>query len=427
MENKTHKKKIKNGGSVKNSGGYGCLFTPSLKCKNTKKSTSKNKKNKKFISKLMTKKHAIKEYDTIMKFKKILKNIPNYTDYFLVDDVSLCENVKKMTKKDLIDFDKNCTALRKKNYTSDNINANLDELGFITLPYGGKQLNVFLKNNGRNIDCIKFNNSMVNLLLNGILKMNNKGLYHLDIKESNILIDNNKNKLYPKLIDWGLSFRYDSSVNDNLPYNITQRSIQFNAPLSIILFNDMFEKQYGDYLKKENKINLDTFILNFVYFFLETVNMGHIKYLKEIFKMLFYYDKTGDVSKKQYVEHMFNDVLVLYIKEILLKYTRDGVFCDKEYFKEVFVYNLDIYGFIMSYIYFLEKLYKNYKKLNKKGIELYDKIKFIYLYFLFNKSTEKINVEYLILKLFELNNYFIVFNDKKIHNIDSLVTDTVYD
>ena len=44
------------GGEAIASGGFGCVFSPSLKCKGTKK-RDKNK-----ISKLMTKKHAIQEY-----------------------------------------------------------------------------------------------------------------------------------------------------------------------------------------------------------------------------------------------------------------------------------------------------------------------------------------------------------------------------
>ena len=60
----------KNGGEVLASGGFGCVFKPSLKCKG--KPRSKNK-----VSKLMTKKHTISEYNEIMELKKKLKHIPN--------------------------------------------------------------------------------------------------------------------------------------------------------------------------------------------------------------------------------------------------------------------------------------------------------------------------------------------------------------
>ena len=64
------------GGSAIASGGFGCVFNPSLKCENKKK--DKNK-----ISKLMIEKYAYKEYDEIKLLKLKLQSIKNYQDYFL--------------------------------------------------------------------------------------------------------------------------------------------------------------------------------------------------------------------------------------------------------------------------------------------------------------------------------------------------------
>ena len=50
MSSKHHKNRVKIGGKVIASGGYGCVFNPALRCKG--KNRVKNK-----ISKLMTKKH----------------------------------------------------------------------------------------------------------------------------------------------------------------------------------------------------------------------------------------------------------------------------------------------------------------------------------------------------------------------------------
>ena len=52
-----------NGGEVISSGGYGCIFRPSLKCKSTIK--SKSEKNNKYISKLLFNKHADEEISEI--------------------------------------------------------------------------------------------------------------------------------------------------------------------------------------------------------------------------------------------------------------------------------------------------------------------------------------------------------------------------
>ena len=63
------------GGKVIASGGFGCVFNPALRCKGT----TKREKGK--ITKLMTKKNAMKEYEEINGIKKKLDDIKNYQDY----------------------------------------------------------------------------------------------------------------------------------------------------------------------------------------------------------------------------------------------------------------------------------------------------------------------------------------------------------
>ena len=69
------------GGKVLASGGFGCVFSPALKCKNTKKREYGK------ISKLMTEKHAIQEYKEIKNIREKLKDIPDNQDYFLLNDI----------------------------------------------------------------------------------------------------------------------------------------------------------------------------------------------------------------------------------------------------------------------------------------------------------------------------------------------------
>ena len=85
MKTRKHKRKYKNngkiistsskksatGGKVIASGGFGCVFNPALKCQG-RKTRGKNR-----ITKLLTKKHALSEYNEIMEFKKKLDKIPN--------------------------------------------------------------------------------------------------------------------------------------------------------------------------------------------------------------------------------------------------------------------------------------------------------------------------------------------------------------
>ena len=100
VKNRKHKKlrKIKKfkkrtvkhkhkGGLAIDSGGYGCIFYPSLPCNNT---TTKGT-----ITKLMRKKYANDEYKKIQTIYNLLKNIPNFSKYFLINDINYCSyNIK---------------------------------------------------------------------------------------------------------------------------------------------------------------------------------------------------------------------------------------------------------------------------------------------------------------------------------------------
>ena len=99
--------KKQKGGKIIASGGFGCIFKPALKCENTETKDA----NK--ISKLMTIKHATDEYNQIQKFKYILNVIPNYSNYFLLDNFTICKP-NKLTKDDLSNFTKKCKPLKKK-------------------------------------------------------------------------------------------------------------------------------------------------------------------------------------------------------------------------------------------------------------------------------------------------------------------------
>lgn len=97
-----------NGGKILASGGFGCVFSPPLKCI--------GKENKKpdpnTLSKLMLKKNAIREYDEILAIRKKLKDIPNYENYFLVNDFTICQPAK-LSRSDLSNYSKKCKALKK--------------------------------------------------------------------------------------------------------------------------------------------------------------------------------------------------------------------------------------------------------------------------------------------------------------------------
>jgi uncharacterized SAM-binding protein YcdF (DUF218 family) len=61
--------RINKGGKVLASGGFGCVFSPALKCEDTKNREKDN------VSKLMTVAHAVEEYEEITSIKNKLDSI----------------------------------------------------------------------------------------------------------------------------------------------------------------------------------------------------------------------------------------------------------------------------------------------------------------------------------------------------------------
>ena len=145
--------KTKQGGKVLASGGFGCVFTPALKCEGA----AHREKGK--VSKLMTEKHAISEYKEINAFKSKLDSIKNYEDYYLLYDATLCKPAE-LTAGDLTSFAKKCTALPKKNITKSNINDNLNKLLMLNITRKNlAKLSSELKINLLNIKKVGFQNT----------------------------------------------------------------------------------------------------------------------------------------------------------------------------------------------------------------------------------------------------------------------------
>lgn len=401
IKKKTLKKKYKNihGGQVIESGGFGCLMKPAIKCKNE----TKRKKNS--VTKIMIKKYAQQEYEVIQKITSILSKIKNYKKYFFLENIKLCIP-DKFTKSDLSNFDSKCKPLLKKNITSENINSseNSDKILALSMPDGGIDVgNYIIKYN--NFQYLKVLNAyLLKLLLNGIIEMNKLGVYHFDIKESNILIKinnkpssssslsvslskkNKKKVLVTRIIDWGLSFVYTNKTNsnnnfnlNNLPNNMINRPFQYNLPFSTVLFNDVFLDYYKKFLNKNPNPtyeNITIFLEGFLLYYLKNYETGHYSTIERIFENIekYYSLKKNDTTinifkisllhsnQSDYSKKNVNFYIINYLGNILHYYTSNGVMDMTSYLK-VFLSNVDIYGFILTYYPIFELLINNYENL----------------------------------------------------------------
>ena len=341
------------GGKAIGSGGFGCVFRPAIKCK------KRNKKieSKKYVSKVMTPKHAKSEYNIIKKVEKVLDKVPNYQQYFLVDDIHKCKP-GPLSEEDKINFDKKCKPLRKHdNLTSENVNENLFKIEQLVMPNGGVTLDTYYKKMESLDNLIYINTQLIELLYDGILPMNELSMYHADLKESNILYNINTYKL--AIIDWGLAFKYKRG---KIPNIIRNKPFQYNLPFSVILFNSKFEERYQRFMKDEFRkktgsfvIDLDnqesmsmlwSFIGEYINYHNEWRGPGHYDLIKTIWDV---YSPTGDAI----------DIIILYLLSILMVYTneKNGNFESQLYFQDVFLKNIDIWGLLMCYISVMEEDY----------------------------------------------------------------------
>jgi hypothetical protein len=87
--------------------------------------------------------------------------------------------------------------------------------------------------------------------------------------------------------------------------------------------------------------------------------------------------------------------------EVLIKYTKfrkNGTLNLRDYLDNVFIENVDLWGFSTAYFPFLEILFNNYDKLNETEKSLFDVIKDLFVT-LYTTRTEKLNLNQITVKL----------------------------
>jgi serine/threonine protein kinase len=367
-------KNMMGAGSI-GSGGYGCVFLPALSCETDIDDDENTTSDTKYVTKLMTNKHADIEYRIIRSFEKRLRAIPKYDDYFIVTNVTKCRP-GPLTKRDLHAYTTQCKPLIKKNITRKNINRSLSKVTALRIPYGGDTIdNYWMSHVNSRADMEIIIASMHVLFNKGILPMNRLGVYHGDIKSSNIMFYKDKSKL----IDWGLAFdtTYTSDHNaDGVSRLATYRPIQFNVLPSCILLNAEFRVAVTGFLKANSdptRQSILDFVSGFVVDWNEIRGNGSVSIMVTLFdKLVPFAAKKCDISHTidvgPYVK-TDNDksvpaFIVVYLANILERFIRNKEFHLEEYYNEVYLKNIDIWGFGISFIILFNLLCKNYATLN---------------------------------------------------------------
>jgi serine/threonine protein kinase len=185
---------ITSGGHLMDEGMYGCVFTPSLICKNKKDQPEPSKTP--LLSKIILSNSAELEYS----IASIIRGIPLWKNYFSVA-TSICEPSLKQTDKDI----SKCEVISSKP---------LSAFRILSMTYGGSPLH----NYRFQVDSFDMMNFFTHLISAGAL-LSLFGIVHRDLHQGNILVDN---ETIPRMIDFNLSIIKENVNADELlhSYNV---------------------------------------------------------------------------------------------------------------------------------------------------------------------------------------------------------------
>lgn len=256
------------------SGGYGCVYYPSINCSGNKT----NKKNS--VTKIQI---ADQSADNEVNISKIIKKIPMYSKHF-VPVISHCPLKIKELKDDIV---KECDVISKKK------DVMLMELNYIR----GITFDDYLLNSENERHAINTIISSYTYLLNALHILNKNNIIHFDLKGNNIMYNTEKN--IPLVIDFGLSIdleNIDMNKLDNYfftyspSYYIWCPEIHFLC--YIVNVNDKVNK--NDIQKICNDIISNNKALN------KILSKSFIK--KYIDSMISYYSQFINMEKKNIIK-----------------------------------------------------------------------------------------------------------------------------
>jgi serine/threonine protein kinase len=168
------------GGRLFGEGMYGCIFTPSLQCKNKQDQPPLTEdKAHPPLSKIILRQDAELEFS----ISNIIRKIPIWKNYFAVAE-SICEPAKKQTDKEL----KDCAVI---------MDHPISEFRILSMSYYGVPATTYRFH----LDHFDFMGFVTHFIQAGAL-LNLFGIVHRDIHQGNILIDSHD---VPRIIDFNLA------------------------------------------------------------------------------------------------------------------------------------------------------------------------------------------------------------------------------
>jgi hypothetical protein len=440
-------KRNKKAGKAVASGSFGCVFRPPLRCKG--EVNRPGTVDKPLISKLMIRESALEEYKIIQDVKNSVKDIPNYGDYFVLDDITMCDP-GELDEEDMENAVKECKSPLKLGNNETTISSNkLSQTSIITAPDMGNdihksfiQMNTdMLKYKGNDKLSLvsknlkKFNIQIVKLLKNGIAPMIEKGIYHNDLKAENIMtsyksledVKNNFN--YVKMVDFGFLTKLNEDADE---YDIEESlvtNLLFNTPIYNLIYDELllfkFTKKFEELLPNVKTRFNDLKNGEF-----------QIKLSKEIQKILFNDLKLQRESHWYFLESFYNWCVAnnsyeikipLNLQVTILLTIAFGVIIDlteedgrvsyrrEDYFNDIIRNNIDIVGVLSSYSLICQIILNDVKNEMKDVVTAYANM--LYDYIFSTKYVQKaISISELVKEIENINNLLNKYDKYYVNN-----------
>jgi hypothetical protein len=376
-------RRTKKAGKAIASGAFGCVFRPPLRCKG--ETNRPGTSDKPMISKLMFKKYALEEYTIIENVKKIVKDIPNYSDYFVIDDITMCEP-GELDDEDMENAVKECgfPLVLAGNETTISSNK-LSRTSVITAPDMGKDIYKSFEQMSKDYDNYKgsdkfslvsknlkkINTQIFKLLKNGVAPMIYKDIYHNDLKDQNIMtsyssledVKNNFN--YAKMIDFGLLKQITQNSDSEHISNSLMNILSLNSPIYNVVFDEemldaftqVFEDIYPNLNTRYDDMmkDLQTGILQQKIYkaFIPIVesklkDREHWPFLQDIYRWC-EFNYSGK-SRSQFILCVVIILVTAFFQIISITREDQNVkYNIKHYFNAVVRHNIDAVGVVSSY------------------------------------------------------------------------------
>jgi serine/threonine protein kinase len=347
---KGHPKRAKKAGEFIKAGSYGCVFRPALKCKSDTKNTQYQTG---YISKLMNNKAFNEEVNSVEKISTIFETGGDdawVNKYFIVpkrsDGCSI--DIKNVSNKRFIHNSNVITKRLPCDKQWSDIAAEPESYKLLNMPDGGIDFEDYLKDK-KTLNSTQFNvinNALIDLLENGISKMNNFNIYHLDIKPPNMVYNETTGEM--RLIDWGF-VQHINKGEIHTPRELN-RTLNNILPIGTLYYGAHFGSGILSYDFQNLKVDMA------INFFTGHLTEHKLKYLK----MYLINPVSTFASETQVVNSIANNYKVIIQQSKM------------DYFKHIFLPNSDIFAFILIYLQLynrvgsheikrnIEKLIKNY-------------------------------------------------------------------